>query len=40
MRKLGYVKDAEQSAALPVLLNADDVVAQIYQDLEFHRDTN
>jgi aryl-alcohol dehydrogenase-like predicted oxidoreductase len=40
MRKLDYVKDAEQSAALPVLLNADDIVAQIYQDLEFHRDTN
>lgn len=40
MRKLDYVKDAEQSAALPVLLNADEVVAQIYQDLEFHRDAN
>lgn len=40
MRKLDYVKDAEESAALPVLLNADDVVAQIYQDLEFHRDAN
>lgn len=40
MRKMAYVKDSEQSAALPVLLNADDIVAKIYQDLEFHREAN
>jgi len=38
MRRIDYVVDAEQAGALPLLLNADQVMAQIYQDLEFHRE--
>jgi aryl-alcohol dehydrogenase-like predicted oxidoreductase len=40
MRQVAYVKDAEDAAALPTLLNADDVIAKIYEDLEFHKDAH
>ncbi|MEY3901809.1 MAG: hypothetical protein RL189_1115 [Pseudomonadota bacterium] len=40
MRRKEYVTDAEQAGALPVMVNADQVMAQIYQDLEFHKDGN
>ncbi|NBO37330.1 aldo/keto reductase [bacterium] len=40
MRRKNYVVDAEQAAALPMLVNADQVIAQIYQDLEFHKAEN
>ena len=40
MRRKEYVVDAEVAAALPMLVNADQIVAQIYQDLEFHKDGN
>ena len=40
MRRKEYVVDAELAAALPMLVNADQIVAQIYQDLEFHKDGN
>lgn len=40
MRRREYVMDAEQAGALPVMVNADQVMAQIYQDLEFHKDGN
>lgn len=37
MRRKEYVVDAEQAGALPMLVNADQVMAQIYEDLEFHK---
>ena len=40
MRRKEYVVDAEQAAALPLLVNADQIIAQIYQDLEFQKDGN
>ncbi|MEY4064462.1 MAG: hypothetical protein RIR26_670 [Pseudomonadota bacterium] len=40
MRRKEYVVDAEEAAALPMLVNADQLIAQIYQDLEFHKDGN
>ncbi|NBX16650.1 MAG: aldo/keto reductase [Proteobacteria bacterium] len=40
MRRREYVADAEEAGALPSLINADQVMAQIYQDLEFHKPEN
>jgi|GEM_PF-611050 len=40
MRKKDYVVDAETATGLPMLVNADQILAQIYQDLEFHKDAN
>jgi hypothetical protein len=40
MRRQEYVVDAEHAGALPTLLNADQIMAQIYQDLEFHKPEN
>jgi hypothetical protein len=40
MRKKEYVVDAETATALPMLVNADQILAQIYQDLEFQKDAN
>jgi aryl-alcohol dehydrogenase-like predicted oxidoreductase len=40
MRRKEYVVDAEEAAALPMLVNADQLIAQIYQDLEFHKNEN
>ncbi len=40
MRRREYVIDAENAGALPSLVNADQVMAQIYQDLEFHKSEN
>jgi aryl-alcohol dehydrogenase-like predicted oxidoreductase len=40
MRRKEYVMDAETATALPMLVNADQILAQIYQDLEFQKDAN
>lgn len=40
MRRKEYVVDAENAGALPTLMNADQVMAQIYQDLEFQNAGN
>jgi hypothetical protein len=40
MRRKEYVVDAESAGALPMLVNADQVMAQIYQDLEFQKSGN